>query len=256
VEARVEKAVRTRLRTLTIVTLVLAAGSMAGCQALQRKFLFFPSHDAADNGFTRWVLDDRVIGYARPVADPDNVWLMLHGNGGQASGRGYALPAFSPRDALYVLEYPGYGAREGRPSRQNFDSAAREGYAALRAQFPGKRVGIVGESLGSGPAAMLSRETPAPDMIVFIVPFDTLKSVAAEHFPRWLVSVVLAGSWNNVEAMSGYRGPVAIFGAENDEVIAVGHARALAAAIPQAQFHLIPGGHGWALRPGVEIRFP
>jgi pimeloyl-ACP methyl ester carboxylesterase len=103
---------------------------------------------------------------------------------------------------------------------------------------------------------MLSQALPPPDKIVFIVPFDTLQSAAADRFPRLLVNIVLVGSWNNVEAMRRFRGPVEVFGAENDEVIAVNHARSLAASIPQAKFHLIPGGHGWALRPGVEIRFP
>lgn len=245
-----------RIRTAAIVAALAIVASLAGCQALQRKLLFFPTHYTDEDGFTRWLHEGRVIGYAREVPDPENVWLMLHGNGGQASGRRYALPAFSERDALFVLEYPGYGARSGKPSRKHFDAAALEGYQALRARFPGKRIGVVGESLGSGPASVLSQASPPPDKLVFIVPFDRLTSVAAEHAPRWIASIVLVGSWDNIEAMSGYRGPVDVFGAEGDEVIAVAHARALAASIPQAKFHAIPGGHGWALRPGVEVRFP
>ncbi len=247
---------RKTLRIAAFVALLCVGSGMVGCQALQRRFLFFPSHDTADNGFTPWLRAGAVIGYSRPVRDPENIWLMLHGNGGQAAGRTYALPAFSARDSLFILEYPGFGARAGTPSRKSFDAAALAGYQQLRAQFPGKHIAIFGESLGSGPAAMLSRATPAPDKIVFVVPFDNLKSVAAEHFPRLLVELVLAGSWDNIAAMSGYRGPVEVFGAENDEVIAVSHARALAASIPQAQFHLIAGGHGWALAPGVDVRFP
>jgi uncharacterized protein len=247
---------KTALRNLTLVALLIAILLVIGCQMVQRKVLFYPSHDTQENGFTRWEHARQVIGYARLAKDPENIWLMLHGNGGQASGRTYALPAFSERDSLYILEYPGYGARDGTPSRRSFDAAAREGYDALRAAFPGLRIGVVGESLGSGPAAMLSRATPAPDKIVFIVPFDTLKSVGAEHFPRILVSVVLASSWDNIEAMKGFSGPVEVFGAERDEVIAVAHARALAVSIPQAKFHLIPGGHGWANQTNVTVRFP
>jgi len=245
-----------RLRNVTIIVVSLTAGLLVGCQALQRKLLFFPTHYTDESGFARWLHDGRLIGYSRNVADAENIWLMLHGNGGQASGRAYALPAFSARDALFVLEYPGYGARPGTPSRKHFDAAALEAYTVLRATYPGKRIGIVGESLGSGPAAMLSQASPPPDKLVFIVPFDRLKSVAADQAPRILARIVLAGSWDNIDAVAGYRGPVEVFGAENDEVIAVRHARALAQSIPQARFHLISGGHGWALRPGVEVRFP
>jgi uncharacterized protein len=245
-----------RLRLMVIILALLVAGMFPGCQALQRKLLFFPTHYADESGFTRWQHRGRVIGYSRDVADPENIWLMLHGNGGQASGRAYALPALSARDSLYVLEYPGYGARAGTPSRKHFDAAALEAYGVLRGTYPGKRIGVIGESLGSGPAAMLSQASPPPDKLVFIVPFDRLKSVGADHAPGALASIVLAGSWDNIDALANYRGPVDVFGAENDEVIAVRHARALAASIPQAKFHLIPGGHGWALKPGVEIRFP
>jgi pimeloyl-ACP methyl ester carboxylesterase len=224
-----------------------------GCQAIQRKVLFFPSHHARDNGFTRWIREGATIGYAREVAQPRNVWLMLHGNGGQAADRQYAMYAFDAADSVYILEYPGYGERAGTPSRKAFDAAAREGYADLRARFPGKALCVLGESLGSGPASMLSREKPAPDKLVLIVPFDTIKSVARDHV-KWLpTSLILMGTWDNVDALRDYKGPVEIFGAQNDEVIAVRHAQHLAQSLPQAQFHLVPGGHGWGNQP--EIRF-
>ena len=117
-------------------------------------------------------------------------------------------------------------------------------------------VALTAASLGSGPAAMLAQAAPPPDKLVFIVPFDRLKSVGAEHAPSFLANLVLAGTWDNIEALSGYRGPVDVFGEEKDEVIPVAHARALAESLPQAKFHLVPGGHGWALTPGVEVRFP
>jgi hypothetical protein len=48
-----------------------------------------------------------------------------------------------------------------------------------------------------------------------------------------------------------------VYGAENDEVIPVGHAQALSASRPQAQFQLIPGGHNsWPNQLAVRIRNP
>ncbi len=116
--------------------------------------------------------DGKLMGFAREVQAPENVWLMLHGNAGQAADRVYALGAFSPRDSVFIMEYPGYGQRAGKPSRSSLDAAAREAYEALRARFKETPVCVVAESIGSGPAATLGALKQPPDKLVFIVPFD------------------------------------------------------------------------------------
>jgi pimeloyl-ACP methyl ester carboxylesterase len=235
----------------------LALAMLAGCQALQRKALFYPTHHDHDGGLARWEHGGRLIGFSRQVADPENIWLMLHGNGGQAADRTYALGAFSARDSVFVLEYPGYGSRPGKPAKRSFDAAALEAYNLLRSTFMGKPVCVVAESIGSGPAAMLARAPVAPDKLVFVAPFDNLKSVAKDHMPYLPVGLLLARSWDNVAALASYRGPVDVFGAERDEIIAVRHARELAASLPQATFHLIPGGHNdWSQQAQVRVRNP
>jgi pimeloyl-ACP methyl ester carboxylesterase len=248
------------MKPLKFVAAALAALTAVfglSCQAIQRKALFYPTHDARDNGLAKWSHDGEVIGFAREAAQPRNVWLLLHGNGGQAADRTYALAAFSEADSVFILEYPGYGLRTGKPSRDSIDTAARQAYALLRARFPHTPVCVAAESLGSGPASVLAGEVRPPDKLVFVVPFDNLKSVAAHHVSYLPVGVILAGSWNNVEAITGYRGPVEVFGAERDNVIPVAHAKALAASLPQARFHLIPGGHNdWSHQSAVRFENP
>jgi len=245
------------MRTLATTIVVLAAAILLFAAAMVRSTLFHPTHDPGDNGLARWTHDGKLIGYARLVADPVNVWLMLHGNAGQAANRVYALDRFSADDAVYIMEYPGYGARPGKPSRQSFDAAALAAYQQLRARFPGKPVCVMSESIGSGPAATLARAAPPPDKLVFVVPFDELQSVARDHAPYLPMTLLLRGTWNNVEALAGYRGRVDIFGAERDSLIPVAHARNLAASLPQARFQLIPGGHNdWSRQSEVTVRNP
>ena len=228
-----------------------------GCQSLQRSALFYPTHNATDNGLTRWTNGETLIGFARVVPEPQNVWLMLHGNGGQAADRVYALGTFSPFDSVYILEYPGYGLRPGKPSRKSFDVAAFEAYELLRERFPGKPVCVAAESIGSGPASMLAAASQPPDKLVYLVPFDDLKSVGKDHAKYAPIDLLLAGTWNNVEALANYQGPMDVFGARRDQVIDVRHAQALAASRPQAKFHLIDGGHNdWSFQPDVLIRNP
>jgi pimeloyl-ACP methyl ester carboxylesterase len=245
------------VRISLLLLFMLALAALPACQAVQRKALFYPTHHDRENGLERWLHDKALIGYSRQVPEPVNIWLFLHGNGGQAADRAYALASFSERDSVFIMEYPGYGARPGKPSRRNFDGAAREAYELLRARFPGKPICVAAESIGSGPASTLAGAMIAPDKLVFIVPFDNLKSVAKDHVRYLPVGLLLAGSWDNVAALADYGGPMDVYGAENDEVIPVGHARALAASRPQAQFHLIPGGHNsWPNQRAVRIRNP
>jgi pimeloyl-ACP methyl ester carboxylesterase len=245
------------LRYWTFVLLMLGTVTVVGCQALVRKMLYYPTHRAIDNGLARWMHDDRLIGFVRNIDDPQNVWLLMHGNGGQAADRTYALPVFSATDAVYILEYPGYGERQGKLARASLDAAALEAYELLRARYPGKPVCIATESLGSGPGSTLAKLPRPPDKFVFIVPFDDLKSLAREHVSFLPTGLMLPGSWNNVESMAGFQGPVEVFGAEGDGIIPVHHARRLAASLPQAKFHLIPGGHNeWSQQREVSVRNP
>ena len=245
-----------------LALLIAAAGlgclvGLVGCGALQRKFLFFPSHHNYNNGLSAWKKEGRIIGYAREVAAPENVWLVLHGNGGQASDRVYALPCFSTNDSVFIMEYPGYGAREGKPSKASFDAAAAEAYQLLRKTHPKTPICLVGESIGTGPASALANRSPAPDKIVLVVPFDKLARVAAHHFPYLPVSLILEANWDNVHALSVYKGRVEIFGALEDTIIPIAHAKTLAGSLPGAKFHPIAGGHNdWASPGRVEIRNP
>jgi hypothetical protein len=154
-----------------------------------------------------------------------------------------------------MLEYPGYGSREGTPSLESINQSASAAYRLLRQRNPSTPVCVLGESIGSGPACSLAREKIPPDKIVLVVPFDTLASVASGHFPFLPVRLMLRDAWDNVPSLNGYTGPVEIFGARDDVVIPIAHARALARLIPGAQFIEINGGHNdWMDGDRVKIR--
>ncbi len=220
----------------------------------QRSLLYYPTHHAADPAMLPWTVNGETIGFHRSAPSPQTIWLMMHGNGGQASDRTYVLPQMAPTDALYVLEYPGYGRRDGQPSLPTINAAALAAYQALRREFPGKPIGILGESIGSGPASFLASASPAPDKIILVVPFDTLANVAARHFPFLPVRLMLRDRWDNIAALSNYAGPVEIYGALDDSIIPYDHAKNLAAQLPSAKWIAIEGGHNsWSASPKVKI---
>ena len=194
------------------------------------------------------------IGYCREVTNAQAIWLMAHGNAGQAADRDYVLDHMSDRDSLYVLEYPGYGGREGAPSMTSINQAAAEAYHVLRSRNPNTPVCVLGESIGTGAACALAAEKPAPDKIVLLAPFDSLASVGAERFYFLPVRLLLRDTWDNIQSLKCYSGPVDIFAATRDEIIPVAHARALAKDLPRARFVEITGGHNdWSANDKVKI---
>jgi hypothetical protein len=229
----------------------------SGCAAIQRSLLFHPTHDRPEKGMAEWKRGDQVIGFVHHVAHPRAIWLLLHGNGGQAAYRAYALQCFSPDDAVYILEYPGYGQRPGVPSLQSLNDAAREGYRLLREQFPGTPVCVVGESIGTGPASHLATQPQPPDKIVLVVPFAVLQDVVGDHVSFLPSGLLVRNSWNNIEALAEYHGPLEIFAAKGDTIIPLRHAKTLAASKPKAVLHVFEGGHNdWPNGDRVKIRYP
>ncbi len=221
---------------------------------LEGTFLYFPTHLPNQSALTDWVIDGQPAGCARLVDNPAAVWLVLHGNAGQASNRGYIVDLLPRNASVYILEYPGYGLRPGKPSKKSINRAAEEAADWLRANHPALPLNVFGESLGSGPASHLCSRPAPPDRLVLAVPYDNLLSVAKKHL-RWLpVGLLMRDKWDNVAALSGYRGPVTIFAATHDQVIPVEHARNLAAAVPQARYIEFPCGHNeWSLFDQVRI---
>jgi pimeloyl-ACP methyl ester carboxylesterase len=136
----------------------------------------------------------------------------------------------------------------------SINAAAVEAYGLLQTLYPGVPIGVIGESLGSGPASYLCSLPDAPSRAVLIVPFDNLLSVAKEHIHFLPVSLLMRDKWDNVAALARYAGRVDIYGAAQDTVIPVHHARQLAQALPRATYHEVDCGHNdWSSRGLVKI---
>src|ERR1051325_2246356 len=216
-------AIKRALKILLLSVAVVFVLLIVGCGSIERRLLFFPTHSGSDGGLQKWSVNGELIGFSRPVQSPRNVWLLLHGNGGQASDRTYALDHFSEDDAVFILEYPGYGKRAGVPSRSSLNTAAEEAYRELRNEFPTTPVCVASESIGSGPACHLATIDPPPDKLVLVVPFDSMALVAREHVPRPIVWLLLHQKWDNVANLKNYKGRVDIFAATNDVIIPPRH---------------------------------
>ena len=213
------------ISTLAIVYL----GVVLLAALFQRRLLYFPTklpreraeQTALGEGFVPWKTKaGQTIGWKIPArGSPTGSVLVVHGNAGYALDRGYIAKPIHAAAALdvYVLEYPGYGARSGSPTLKSFLAAGEEACNTLPTDLP---VYLVSESIGAGVVAHLAKKFPTKvSGLLMFAPFDDLGSVAQSQMPFLPAKWILRDRFRPAAWLADYRGPVKIIVAERDEII-------------------------------------
>jgi len=210
----------------SIAALAIGYLGLAGYVYLfQERLLYFPDESSVNMagvfGLKPWPSENNFHGFlsSRPPANCAGTFLVWHGNGGAALHRTYFTEALEGRGfRVVLLEYPGYCGRPGRPGEKTIIADALAAVDLARSAFPGP-IYLLGESMGCGVAAEVARERSWVNGVVLLTPWSTLPDVAQSkywYFPaRWLTR----DRYDSVGNLSGYMGPVAVFLAENDEVV-------------------------------------
>jgi pimeloyl-ACP methyl ester carboxylesterase len=217
------------IRRVLTIPAIIYVGLCLCVFAFQRKLLFLPTRIpanlvvqvAAEGGFLPWKNPDgQIIGWKIPARSVSTgSVLIVHGNAGCAAGRDYLAQPIHAAASLdvFVLEYPGYGARDGSPGKANFDAAAEAAFQLLPAHVPKF---LVSESIGAGVACDLANNHPqAVAGLALFVPYHDLASVAQQHFWFLPAYFLLLDRFNPAESLKSYHGPVKIILAGADEII-------------------------------------
>jgi len=209
--------------------LILLSAATLLAYAFQRMFIYYPEPansetlepQAEREGLLPWRdVDGNFIGWRsrQGVGIPT---LILHGNAGHALHRSDVvsrLRSIGIASPIFILEYPGYGARRGTPTESNLVVAALKALDLL-----GQEAILVGESLGTGVACAVASQQPnSVRGLLLIAPFDSLITVARKHYPLVPVGLILKDRYESSRALQKFRGALAIIAAEEDTVIPVG----------------------------------
>ncbi len=172
----------------------------------------------------------------RPVA------VFFHGNGDSLNGAARATRALAGAGyGVMLAEYRGYGGNPGQPGEAGLYADGRAALAWLAGKgVAANRVVLIGNSMGSGIATQLARETPVA-ALVLVSPYTSLPDLAAQKLPlipvRWLVR----HRFDNAAKLPHIAAPVLIQHGTADTMIAPSHAQALAAARPDVRLELLAG---------------
>lgn len=186
--------------------------------------VMWPTADEAYKGFLWEPLDEGNGGTV----------VVFHGNAGDAVSRTYysmALGRLGYR--VLLLEYPGYGGRDGKLGEESFVADACETVRMAHEDF-GRPIYFIGESLGAGVASATAASCQHPvDGIALITPWDALPDLAQSKY--WFLPIrwIVKDQFDSVSNLRSYPGPVAILLAEQDTLIPPKHAERLYSALPE-----------------------
>jgi hypothetical protein len=212
---------------------------------LQRSLIYFPQPGSADSGVVKMTLEtgsERLQVSTRPHEGRRALTYF----GGNAEDVSLNMPSFAsafPDDAIYLLNYRGYGGSTGNPSERALFADGLALFDRVHADHPD--VEVIGRSLGSGVAVYIASQRPV-ERLVLVTPYDSLAAVAAARYPFVPVSWLLQDKFESGKYAPRVRAPTTIVAAEKDEVIPKTSTEALRSRFRDGlvSYYVVPGvGH-------------
>jgi hypothetical protein len=163
---------------------------------------------------------DRLHGvHIKPIGPPSGTLILgFGGNAWNAESAAAYLHGIFPEADVVAFHYRGYRPSTGSPSAAALLEDAPLAYdLAVRRLRPARTV-AVGFSIGSGVAASLAPRRPL-DGLVLVTPFDSMKQVAAGHYPWLPVRWLFRHEMKPAEWLRGSTVPAAIIAGERDTLI-------------------------------------
>lgn len=169
--------------------------------------------------------------------------LWFYGNSETIGAIWPILQEFRPPDvALLLVDYPGYGASEGRASEAGLYEAAEAAYATLAAHpdVDSARIFVYGRSLGTAVASWLAARRSVAGLVLES-PFTNAREMSRQNyglFPRFILRLKL----DNLVNVARVRAPVLVFHGTADRLVPIGMGRRVAAAAqPPAELVALEG---------------
>ncbi len=144
--------------------------------------------------------------------------LGFGGNAWNAQDVAEYLHELFPDEDIVAFHYRGYAPSEGSPSSEALIADAPLVYDLAVERLKPTYVIAIGFSIGSGIAARLAAARKL-DGLILVTPFDSLKAVAQSMYPWLPIGPFFEHEIDAASALEQVNVPVAIIGAERDEIV-------------------------------------
>jgi fermentation-respiration switch protein FrsA (DUF1100 family) len=249
----------TSVMTALVRLIGIAAIGYIGLIALmfvfQRRLIYFPDatrRDPAAAGLpqAQEVTFDsadsvRLIAWTIPPREGKPVLLYFQGNAGGLDLRVERFQWLTAEGAgLVALCYRGYGGSDGVPSEAGLIADARATYDFAAARYPGHRIVLFGESLGSAVAIALAAERTVAGLVLD-APFTSAADVGAAAYPFAPVRLLIRDRFHSDRRIGRVHAPILVLHGERDTVVPIRFGAALFALAnePKRIVRFREGGH-------------
>lgn len=226
--------------TLVFQILLYCAVFYAGCVLFmylrQESFLFFPTtarHEQTETGtavdyhLQRGAIDLR--GWLTNPRFARDTLLLYYG--GNAEDVYYNIDEYQDiQAATLFVAYRGYGPSSGKPGEAEFFDDALAVFDDVVKRYQPKAIYLVGRSLGTGIACHVAARRPVRGAVL-ITPYDSIRNVAATHYPWLPTGRLLKHPFVSLDALPAIRCPLLVIYGGRDTVIPPRHTENLIAHI-------------------------
>jgi len=189
-------------------------------------------------------------GWYCAVENPRAVVLFAHGNAGNIADRAALIKRWTQglQVSVFAFDYRGYGRSTGIPSEVGLlqDTRAARTCLAELAGMNESEIVLYGRSIGGAVMVDLAAHDGAKALVLEST-FTSLQDVADWKFPFAGVGSSLKNSFNSLDKIGSYQGPVLIAHGRNDNVVPFSQGRELfeAANQPRSFVPIPKARHNW-----------
>ena len=243
------------LKWLLIVAVLIYGGLLGLMYIFQRALLYFPDAKRtppalaglpqAEEAVLTSSDGEKLVAWVIAPRGERPVVLYFQGNAGALDLRAERFRKLTADGTgLVALCYRGYGGSTGSPTEDGLIRDAVAAYDEAAARYPGKRIVLWGESLGTGVAIALAAERKVGGLILD-APFTSIADVGAAHYPFVPVRWVVKDAFHSDARIKRVHAPLLIRHGEDDAVVPIRFGeRLFALANEPKQFVRVPhGGH-------------